>query len=289
MERVGVALAEYRASFPDHAESLLVSRPGMSEARTKFLLVFEYAFVSVGRTDDLMDAVKAFLFWTATSSAFADYNDGYIFSDEVVTTLKAALAETTDALDSWCLFSCAATAMSADEVTAFFRRVRVADLVTDCPDRTMLMMGSYVRCALNRATHPYVVCRIAQDVRVGERFRHYAALMRCAATFRNDEIVLSLLSSPQIPRTSFFGMMASLLLRSPTIVVDAAVPSRLKTHLRACLDDPTKPVYPFPTEACAMCRRRALGTMLCTRCKTARYCSLGCQRRHWSCHKHECN
>ena len=49
-------------------------------------------------------------------------------------------------------------------------------------------------------------------------------------------------------------------------------------------------LYPSPAPAgcCLGCHQPVAKIKLCSRCKTAVYCSAECQRKHWPKHKRDC-
>ena len=45
---------------------------------------------------------------------------------------------------------------------------------------------------------------------------------------------------------------------------------------------------PRPKSTCGECKKKDYGYKKCSACKTTRYCSVECQRKHWKTHKPQC-
>lgn len=292
--------------------------PENTAKQTNLLRALEWSFHTLTQNHTL-GAVQEFLYWTGVNCIYKDYGDGYIFPESVTDIFKArAMDDTIDNFEAWCYFSVAPN-MTPEEVARFFERVNIRAIRHRLSEDTvglgsLIVQGCFARNALNPATHLVISGEIVEYIVIqhaiclGPLLRCFTMQPEVDAVPEALDLVMNRIirSHPQYRTSQQHGIVFLLLqIRSarPDVrarlaaagqsMLDATLqtsimPTSLKTHLRACLADVAKPVFPFPTKTCAQCHRNAIVAKLCSACKDVRYCSLRCQRAHWKSHKKDC-
>lgn len=276
----------------------------------------------VCRATAVMDTASG-LCYTGTSCACGDMIDGYDFADYVVERAKrqldadiARIGKDELSISIYIMLAVVSRSLRTSEDIApyidLFQRqdIRIKYVGDKKHEAEMLDFSCDIVCGcfVYFSTNP-LLCDVVSDTvsTCNDFFLKIAnyPLVRCLVTSRRSvppEICERFIATMTSSRTPAYSRLILQVLYARSSAAGVGVtrikalmtqlpwlPPAVRAHFLRCARDPSVPMLPWPMEACARCRTRAIGTMLCSACRSVRYCSTACQHAHWkNDHKHVC-